>query len=110
MLPGAVADATARALGVFKREGGKLVPRKADGSLLYIDNKQADLGSWLASLRGEGAGHWFKAPASGSGAGGNLGGDGGGSRRTITRAEYDAMAPEDRHKFMTVDRGKVVDP
>lgn len=98
LLPGAVADATGRGLDVWKRgDDGQLVARKPDGSPLYIDNKAATFETWLGSLRSDGAGHWFRAPASGSGASGNEGG--GGAKLTRPHSDYDNMTPAEAVEF-----------
>lgn len=97
---------------IFRRDDkGKLTPyltrdlatngdESKVGKPWYIGDRLATPKDLFAALR-ERRKSWFKAPASGGGAGGEGGKHPDAGKKTWTRAEYDAADPALRHKRMT---------
>ena len=95
----AVEDALYRAGSVFTIDDNGN-PVASDG-VLGKDGKPLTLKEWFSDMKDK-APHWFQANTSGSGASGNNSGKGG--VKTITRAEFDALSPNER---MAVSKSKI---
>lgn len=96
----AIEDALFRARSMFSLdENGQAVQLGDDGKpVLGKDGKSAfGPSEWLEGMK-EKAPHWFPASASGGGAGGS--GKGADGKKTMTRAAFEALAPEARATAM----------
>lgn len=105
----AIEDALLRGRNMFAlAEDGSAVQRGPDGNPVLGKDGKTPFGpmEWLESSK-EFAPHWHLNGSSGSGAGGS--GNGQSGQKTITRAQYDSMNPEARHKALVTDKVKIID-
>lgn len=104
----AVDDAILRAKGIFTvdDDGVAIQLDSAGEPVLGKDGKtNFTVAEWMEGMK-ETAPHWFPAANNGSGANGNKKpGDG----KTMSRKQYDALPTADQRKFVTVEKGTVVD-
>lgn len=106
LLPEAIEDAVFRGRGVFSlNDDAKPQALNGDELILGADGKTAlTPQEWLEGLR-ETSPHWWpKAAGSGAGGDGNSSGNG----KSVTRADFDQMSPDERSGFMK-EGGKITD-
>jgi hypothetical protein len=109
---GAVEDALLRAAQIFLLDDdGNAVQYEGEGDdqtvVLGKDGKTPfSPAEWLESMK-EKAPHWFPADASGGGARGGKGG--GATGKTMKRAAFDQLSPQEKSNFTVKEKGTIVD-
>lgn len=92
----------------FIHKDGKVVRVKADGSLVYgTKGEPQGLDEFVQSYAKDHP--YLVKPSTGGGSRNNGDTKNGNGAKTMKRADFDALDAMDRHKFVTVDKGAVVD-
>lgn len=105
--PTAIEDMLARGRRVFRLKDGQVVALDQDGA--QARTKSGDpltMPAWLDTLATE-APHLFQ-PSNGGGANNNNG-NGHHGAKTLSRGEFQKLAPESQMQFVTKDGGRVLD-
>ena len=91
----------------FKIEEGKIVPYDASGNKIYSRAKPGEIADFNEGLEAMVDSYQYRdailkgTGSSGSGARQTAGAAGGGSGRTVTKAQFDAMGPMDQARLMS---------
>jgi hypothetical protein len=102
--PSAMEDVLLRGRQVFRVEEGKVVAKAGDKEIFGKSGEALTFGEWLVDLQ-KPAAHLFE-PSQGTGAQGS---QSGGAAKTMTRKQFDALAPGEKAKVARERTVAIVD-